>query len=103
MDARKGVLAQTRRHSYICSLFGILHAILAINKIDLVDYSGERFHQIVSDYLGFARSLEFTSITPIPLSARFGDNGDPTVPENGLVSGAGRCWSTWKGSTLIRV
>ena len=74
IDARKGVLTQTRRHSYICSLLGIRHVVLAVNKIDLVDYSGERFHHIVADYLAFAKSLEFASITPIPMSARFGEN-----------------------------
>src|SRR5207342_1836255 len=56
IDARKGVLAQTRRHSYICSLLGIRHICVAVNKIDLVEYSGERFHHIVGDYLGFAQS-----------------------------------------------
>jgi bifunctional enzyme CysN/CysC len=74
IDARKGVLTQTRRHSYICSLLGIRHVVLAVNKIDLVDYSGERFHHIVGDYLGFAQALAFSSITPIPISARLGDN-----------------------------
>ncbi len=74
VDARKGVLPQTRRHSYICSLLGIRHVILAVNKIDLENYSGERFHHIVADYLGFAQALGFASITPIPLSARYGDN-----------------------------
>ncbi|HEY2035471.1 MAG TPA: sulfate adenylyltransferase subunit CysN [Steroidobacteraceae bacterium] len=74
IDARKGVLTQTRRHSYICSLLGIRHVVLAVNKIDLVDFSGERFHHIVGDYLGFAQALSFSSITPIPVSARHGDN-----------------------------
>ena len=74
IDARKGVLTQTRRHSYICSLLGIRHVIVAVNKIDLVDFSGERFHHIVGDYLGFAQSLGFASIATIPVSARFGDN-----------------------------
>jgi bifunctional enzyme CysN/CysC len=74
IDARKGVLTQTRRHSYICSLLGIRHVAVAINKIDLVEFSSDRFRQIVGDYMGFARSLGFESITPIPLSARFGDN-----------------------------
>ncbi len=74
IDARKGVLTQTRRHSYICALLGIKHVVLAINKIDLVDFSGERFHRIVADYLGFAEPLKFASITSIALSARFGDN-----------------------------
>jgi bifunctional enzyme CysN/CysC len=74
IDARKGVLTQTRRHSYICSLLGIRHIAVAINKIDLVDFSAERFHHIVGDYFGFAKTLGFESITPIPMSARFGDN-----------------------------
>ena len=74
IDARKGVLTQTRRHSYICSLLGIRHVMLAVNKIDLVEFSGERFHHIMGDYFGFAQSLGFASITPIPLSARYGEN-----------------------------
>ncbi len=74
IDARKGVLTQTRRHSYICALLGIKHVVLAVNKIDLVDFSGERFHHIVADYLGFAEPLKFSTITSIALSARFGDN-----------------------------
>ncbi len=74
IDARKGVLTQTRRHSYICSLLGIRHIVVAINKIDLVEYSGARFDHIVRDYLAFAGSLGFDSITAIPISARHGDN-----------------------------
>src|SRR3954470_23115058 len=74
IDARKGVLTQTRRHSYICSLLGIRHVAVAVNKIDLVEFSGERFHHIMGDYFGFAQSLGFASITPIPLSARYGEN-----------------------------
>jgi bifunctional enzyme CysN/CysC len=74
IDARKGVLTQTRRHSYICALLGIKHVVLAVNKIDLVEFSAARFEQIVADYLGFAAALKFTSITSIPLSARYGDN-----------------------------
>src|SRR3977135_1493764 len=78
IDARKGVLTQTRRHSYICSLLGIRHVVLAVNKIDLVDYSGERFHHIVGDYLGFAHALGFTSIATIPVSAPLAGTGPPT-------------------------
>jgi bifunctional enzyme CysN/CysC len=74
IDARKGLLTQTRRHSYICALLGIRHVIVAVNKIDLVDFSGGRFHHIVGDYLGFAQPLGFASIATIPVSARFGDN-----------------------------
>jgi bifunctional enzyme CysN/CysC len=74
VDARKGVLTQTRRHSYICALLGIKHVVLAVNKIDLVEFSGERFHRIVADYLAFAAPLKFSSVASIPVSARFGDN-----------------------------
>jgi bifunctional enzyme CysN/CysC len=74
VDARKGILPQTKRHSYICSLLGIRSIVLAVNKMDLVDFSGEIFFKIVSDYVGFARGLGFTTIHQIPLSARYGDN-----------------------------
>src|SRR5581483_11893796 len=74
IDARKGVLMQTRRHSLICSLLGIRHVVVAVNKIDLVDYSKETFDRIVGDFTAFASQLGFTSIMPIPLSARYGDN-----------------------------
>ncbi len=74
IDARKGVLVQTKRHSYICSLLGIRHIVVAVNKIDLVGYRQEIFDRIVGDYAAFASQLGFTSIVPIPVSARFGDN-----------------------------
>jgi bifunctional enzyme CysN/CysC len=74
IDARKGVLVQTRRHSFICSLLGIRQVVLAINKIDLVDYQKAAFDGIVGDYMSFASGLGFDSIVPIPISARFGDN-----------------------------
>ena len=74
VDARKGLLVQTRRHSLICSLLGIRHVILAINKIDLVDFGRETFERIALDYQAFAQQLGFTSVVPIPISARLGDN-----------------------------
>jgi bifunctional enzyme CysN/CysC len=74
IDARKGVLVQTRRHSLICSLLGIRHIVVAVNKIDLAGYSRDTFERIVGDFTSFASQLGFTSIMPIPLSARFGDN-----------------------------
>ncbi|MGN6584935.1 MAG: sulfate adenylyltransferase subunit CysN [Rhizobiaceae bacterium] len=74
VDARQGVLPQTRRHSFIASTLGIRHLVLAINKIDLVDYSREVFERIVAAYRAFAADLGFRTIVPIPLSARFGDN-----------------------------
>ncbi|HEU4548263.1 MAG TPA: sulfate adenylyltransferase subunit CysN [Rhizomicrobium sp.] len=74
IDARKGVLTQTRRHAYICSLLGIRHIVLAVNKIDLVDYSQSVFDQIVADFTAFAGKLGFASQVAIPLSARYGAN-----------------------------
>src|SRR5579871_2414639 len=61
IDARKGVLVQTKRHSFICSLLGIRHVVVAVNKIDLVDYRKEVFDRIVGDYVAFASALGFTS------------------------------------------
>ncbi|MEW5424331.1 sulfate adenylyltransferase subunit CysN [Amorphus sp. 3PC139-8] len=74
VDARHGILPQTRRHSFIVSLVGIKHVVLAVNKIDLVDYSREAFDRIVSDYRDFAATLNFETLQPIPISARYGDN-----------------------------
>jgi len=74
VDARKGILTQTKRHSYICSMLGIRTVVLAVNKMDLAGFAGELFYKIVSDYVGFAKTLGFTAICPIPLSARYGDN-----------------------------
>ncbi|TPJ30624.1 sulfate adenylyltransferase subunit CysN [Mesorhizobium sp. B2-8-3] len=74
IDARQGVLRQTRRHSIIASLLGIRHIVLAVNKIDLVGFDETVFDRIVTDYGEFAKELGFVSIAPIPMSARFGDN-----------------------------
>ena len=74
VDARQGLLTQTRRHSFIVSLLGIRHVVLAVNKIDLVDFSRDRFEAIVAEYRAMAADLNFSSLTAIPLSARFGDN-----------------------------
>ncbi|MCZ8019931.1 sulfate adenylyltransferase subunit CysN [Novosphingobium sp.] len=74
IDARKGVLVQTRRHSYLCHLLGIRHFVLAVNKLDLVDYSQDRFDEIVADYAEFARSIGIADFTAIPISGFKGDN-----------------------------
>ncbi|WP_176478352.1 MULTISPECIES: sulfate adenylyltransferase subunit CysN [unclassified Mesorhizobium] len=74
IDARQGVLRQTRRHSIIASLLGIRHIVLAVNKIDLVGFDESVFDRIVADYSEFAKGLGFASIVPIPMSARYGDN-----------------------------
>lgn len=74
IDARKGVLQQTRRHAFICSLLGVRHIVLAVNKFDLVGFDESVFDAIVAEFRAFAKGLDFTAITPIPMSARFGDN-----------------------------
>jgi bifunctional enzyme CysN/CysC len=74
IDARQGVLTQTRRHSFICSLLGIRHIVVAINKMDLVGYSQATFDKIEADYRTFAAKLGFDSIVAIPMSALEGHN-----------------------------
>ncbi len=74
IDARKGLLTQTHRHSIIASLLGVRHVVLAVNKIDLVGYDEKTFRDIAIAYRSFAEPLGFRSLFAIPLSARFGDN-----------------------------
>ena len=74
VDARKGLLTQTHRHSIIVSLLGVRHVVLAVNKIDLVDFSETVFRQIEADYRTFAELLGFRSLMAMPISARYGDN-----------------------------
>jgi bifunctional enzyme CysN/CysC len=74
IDARQGVLTQTRRHSFICSLLGIRHIVVAINKMDLIGYSQATFDKIEADYRAFAAKLGFDSIVAIPMSALEGHN-----------------------------
>jgi bifunctional enzyme CysN/CysC len=74
VDARKGLLTQTRRHSFILSLIGVKHIVLVVNKIDLVDYSEEVFEKIVADYRTFAAELGFKTLSAVPVSALRGDN-----------------------------
>ncbi len=74
VDASNGVTVQTRRHSFIVSLLGIRHVLVAVNKMDLVDYSEARFNQIVNDFTGFAARLELRDINFIPISALDGGN-----------------------------
>ena len=81
IDARKGVLVQTRRHSYLCNLIGIKNIVLAVNKMDLVDYSQQVFDEIVADYTAFAHEIGIKSFTAMPISGFKGDN-ITTLSEN---------------------
>jgi bifunctional enzyme CysN/CysC len=74
IDARKGVLTQTRRHSYLAHLVGIEHIVLAVNKMDLVGFDRSRFEAIVADYRSFAQSIGIGAVEAIPISALGGDN-----------------------------
>jgi bifunctional enzyme CysN/CysC len=74
IDARKGVLEQSRRHAFIASLLRIPHLVVAVNKMDLVDYDKERFDEIVEEFRSFAAKLDVTDLTFIPMSALNGDN-----------------------------
>ncbi|TFU05937.1 sulfate adenylyltransferase subunit CysN [Polymorphobacter arshaanensis] len=74
IDARKGVLVQTRRHSYLAHLIGIRNIVLAVNKMDLIDYDQAQYDAIVADYTAFARSIGITEFTAMPISGFKGDN-----------------------------
>ena len=91
VDARKGVLTQTRRHSFLVSLLGIRRVIVAINKMDLVDYSQQRFEEIEAEYREFAAQIGLDLMTFIPMSALKGDN----------VTEAGDNMNWYDGPTLI--
>jgi bifunctional enzyme CysN/CysC len=74
VDARKGVLTQTRRHTYICALLGIRQVVLAVNKMDLVGYNRETYEAILDEYRALASDLGITTVTGLPVSALLGDN-----------------------------
>ncbi len=92
IDARQGVLTQTRRHSYLVTLLGIKNIVLAVNKMDLVGYSAERFDQIVSEYSQFAKQIGMEDFLAIPISGLMGDNI--------VTRSAHMPW--YQGPTLIR-
>lgn len=93
IDARRGVLTQTRRHSYLVKLLGIRHVVLAVNKMDLVDWSQARFDEIIADYTAFAAQIGLTDFTAIPMSALKGEN----------VAGPGEGASWYQGPHLMAV
>ncbi len=74
IDARKGVLTQTRRHSYLAHLLGIRNVVLAVNKMDLIGYDQARYDAIVADYRAFAKQIGIAAFTPLPISGFIGDN-----------------------------
>jgi bifunctional enzyme CysN/CysC len=87
VDARKGVLTQTRRHSYLASLLGIRRLVLAVNKLDLVDYSQAVFDRIRKEYLAFGREIRLGEVVCIPLSALAGDNVTTPSPQTPWYDG----------------
>ena len=93
VDARKGVLTQTRRHSYLAHLVNIPHLLVAVNKMDLVNYDQAVFEKIKADYLAFAAQLGIRDVRFIPLSALNGD----------MVVDRGESLSWYKGPTLLEI
>jgi bifunctional enzyme CysN/CysC len=87
VDARQGVLTQTRRHTYLVSLLGIRHIVLAVNKLDLVDYSRQVFDAIAAEYRAFAAELGLDDVVSIPISALRGDNVTERSPHTQWYSG----------------
>jgi bifunctional enzyme CysN/CysC len=87
IDARKGVLTQTRRHSYLAHLIGIRNIVLAVNKMDLVDYDRSTFEQIVADYRKFASEIGITDFVPMPISGFKGDNITSLSPNTPWYTG----------------
>lgn len=87
VDARKGLVTQTCRHAFVVSLLGVRHVILAVNKIDLVGFDETVFEEIKSAFHSFAKSLGFTSIDSIPISARYGDNLSSRSPHTPWYQG----------------
>jgi bifunctional enzyme CysN/CysC len=87
IDARKGVLTQTRRHSYLAHLIGIRHVVLAVNKMDLVGYDRATYDAIVADYAAFAESIGIAAFTPIPISGFKGDNVTAPSPNTPWYAG----------------
>ena len=87
IDARKGVLTQTRRHSYLAHLIGIRNLVLAVNKMDLIDYDQARYDEIVADYTAFAQEIGITAFTAMPISGFKGDNITTPSPNMAWYSG----------------
>ncbi|CAN7467286.1 sulfate adenylyltransferase subunit CysN [Phenylobacterium sp. LjRoot225] len=87
IDARKGVLTQTRRHSYLAHLIGIRNIVLAINKMDLIDYDQAKYDAILEDYRAFATSIGITEFTPMPISGFKGDNITTRSPNTPWYTG----------------
>lgn len=98
-DARAGLLTQTRRHSYLVSLLGIRNVVLAVNKMDLMDYDESVFNAIVEEYSEFATSLDIENITAIPMSALVGDN--ITEPSNHMPWYHGTTLLSWLETVKI--
>ncbi|MBD8892770.1 sulfate adenylyltransferase subunit CysN [Roseibium litorale] len=91
VDARHGLMVQTRRHAFIASLLGIRHVVLAVNKIDLADFSEARFNEIRETFQQFASGFDFETLVAIPMSARYGDN----------VTGRSENMGWYQGPTLL--
>ena len=99
VDARSGVLQQSRRHAFIASLLGIQHIVVAVNKMDLVDYSEEVFNKICAEFADYASRLQAPDLHFIPISALNGDNVVAKEPATCRGSKARACCTIWRPCT----
>ena len=102
VDARKGLVEQSRRHAFLCSLLRVPHLVLCVNKMDLVDYSQEVFEEIAGEFTDFAAKLEVPDLTVIPISALHGDNIVTRVGDACPGTRGRRCCTTWSTCTSAR-
>ena len=102
VDARAGVLRQTRRHARIAKLLGIKHFVATVNKIDLVDFDQDRFAEVEAELQQMAARLGGAELTVIPIAAKHGDNVVHRSERHPVVRRARRCWNTWRASSFRR-
>lgn len=98
IDARKGLLEQSRRHAFLTTLLRVPHLVLAVNKMDLIDYDQETFERIKDEFTSFAAKLSVGDLTFIPISALHGDNVVERSANTPGTTGP-RCCTTWRTST----
>jgi len=101
VDARKGLLEQSRRHTFIATLLRIPHLVVAVNKMGLVGWDEDRFAEIKADFPDFATRLEVQDLTFVPVSALHGDNVSTPASTRRATTGS-RCYVTWSRSTSPR-
>ena len=99
VDARNGLTEQSRRHAFLATLLRVPHLVLAVNKMDLVDYDRRVFEQICDEFTAFAAKLDIGDLTFIPISALHGDNVVDALGQHARGTTGRRCCTTWSTCT----